>query len=148
MYALDVRTNIVRLKKLMTTLMTIWLEMSTSSFAMNMFKRASKDPNNRWFGGSPVHLEPPPVTDFREACFRQYETGETKDYNYIVFGETKNTEDMLDLNLSVKEEVLFKEDVSYQFQGGSNRNEFQQGFLPTASANMERRKNANKVKGK
>ncbi|VDM95718.1 unnamed protein product [Onchocerca ochengi] len=30
---------------------------------------------NRWFNGSPVYAELSPVTDFREACCRQYELG-------------------------------------------------------------------------
>lgn len=34
------------------------------------------DLNNRWFGGRPVYAELSPVTDFREACCRQYEMGE------------------------------------------------------------------------
>ncbi|BHF75572.1 Splicing factor U2AF 26 kDa subunit [Sparganum proliferum] len=32
--------------------------------------------NSRWFGGRPVHAELSPVSDFREACCRQYELGE------------------------------------------------------------------------
>jgi len=39
-------------------------------------ERAVKDLNNRWFGGRPVYAELSPVTDFREACCRQYEMGE------------------------------------------------------------------------
>uniref|UniRef100_A0A8C2FN46 Splicing factor U2AF 35 kDa subunit n=1 Tax=Cyprinus carpio TaxID=7962 RepID=A0A8C2FN46_CYPCA len=31
--------------------------------------------NNRWFNGQPMHAELSPVTDFREACCRQYEMG-------------------------------------------------------------------------
>ena len=31
--------------------------------------------NNRWFNGQPIHAELSPVTDFREACCRQYEMG-------------------------------------------------------------------------
>ncbi|PAA71553.1 hypothetical protein BOX15_Mlig031356g1 [Macrostomum lignano] len=38
--------------------------------------KAVQDLNNRWFGGRPVHAELTPVTDFREACCRQYEMGE------------------------------------------------------------------------
>ena len=38
--------------------------------------KAATDLNNRWFGGRPVYAELTPVTDFREACCRQYETGE------------------------------------------------------------------------
>ena len=32
--------------------------------------------NNRWFGGRPIYADLSPVTDFREACCRQYEMGE------------------------------------------------------------------------
>ncbi|XP_065907056.1 splicing factor U2AF 35 kDa subunit-like isoform X4 [Dysidea avara] len=32
--------------------------------------------NNRWFNGTPIHCELSPVSDFREACCRQYEMGE------------------------------------------------------------------------
>ena len=32
--------------------------------------------NSRWFGGRPIYAELSPVTDFREACCRQYEMGE------------------------------------------------------------------------
>jgi len=39
-------------------------------------EKATTDLNNRWFGGRPVYAELTPVTDFREACCRQYETGE------------------------------------------------------------------------
>lgn len=39
-------------------------------------EKATNDLNNRWFGGRPVYAELTPVTDFREACCRQYETGE------------------------------------------------------------------------
>merc|ERR1712018_567516 len=37
---------------------------------------AVKALNNRWFGGRPIYAELSPVTDFREACCRQYEMGE------------------------------------------------------------------------
>lgn len=39
-------------------------------------EKAVNDLNNRWFGGRPVYAELSPVTDFREACCRQYEMGE------------------------------------------------------------------------
>lgn len=39
-------------------------------------EKAASDLNNRWFGGRPVYSELSPVTDFREACCRQYEMGE------------------------------------------------------------------------
>jgi len=39
-------------------------------------ERAVNDLNNRWFGSRPIYAELSPVTDFREACCRQYEVGE------------------------------------------------------------------------
>lgn len=39
-------------------------------------EKAARELNNRWFGGRPVFSELSPVTDFREACCRQYEMGE------------------------------------------------------------------------
>uniref|UniRef100_A0A3Q0T3Z3 U2 small nuclear RNA auxiliary factor 1 n=1 Tax=Amphilophus citrinellus TaxID=61819 RepID=A0A3Q0T3Z3_AMPCI len=38
-------------------------------------EKAVIDLNNRWFNGQPIHAELSPVTDFREACCRQYEIG-------------------------------------------------------------------------
>ncbi|KAI0231224.1 Splicing factor U2AF 26 kDa subunit [Lamellibrachia satsuma] len=39
-------------------------------------EKAVADLNNRWFNARPIHAELSPVTDFREACCRQYEMGE------------------------------------------------------------------------
>lgn len=39
-------------------------------------EKCVKDLNNRWFNARPVHAELSSVTDFREACCRQYEMGE------------------------------------------------------------------------
>jgi splicing factor U2AF subunit len=39
-------------------------------------EKAVNELNNRWFGGRPIYAELSPVTDFREACCRQYELGE------------------------------------------------------------------------
>ena len=38
-------------------------------------EKAVNDLQNRWFNGRPIHAELSPVTDFREACCRQYEMG-------------------------------------------------------------------------
>ena len=38
-------------------------------------EKAVMDLNNRWFNAQAVHAELSPVTDFREACCRQYEMG-------------------------------------------------------------------------
>ena len=45
-------------------------------FHLQDAEKACSDLNNRWFGGRPIYAELTPVTDFREACCRQYETGE------------------------------------------------------------------------
>uniref|UniRef100_A0A673T167 RRM domain-containing protein n=1 Tax=Suricata suricatta TaxID=37032 RepID=A0A673T167_SURSU len=42
-------------------------------------EKAVIDLNNRWFNGQPIHAELSPVTDFREACCRQYEMGEGRE---------------------------------------------------------------------
>ena len=42
---------------------------------------AVSDLNSRWFGGRPIYAELSPVTDFREACCRQYEMGEAASSN-------------------------------------------------------------------
>lgn len=39
-------------------------------------EKAVNDLNNRWFNARPIIAELSPVTDFREACCRQYELGE------------------------------------------------------------------------
>lgn len=39
-------------------------------------EKAVQSLNNRWFGGRPIYAELSPVTDFWEACCRQYEMGE------------------------------------------------------------------------
>ena len=39
-------------------------------------EKAVNDCNNRWFNGQPITAELSTVTDFREACCRQYEMGE------------------------------------------------------------------------
>ncbi len=38
-------------------------------------EKAVTDLNNRWFDGRAVYAELSPVTDFHEACCRQYQMG-------------------------------------------------------------------------
>ena len=38
-------------------------------------EKAVMDLNDRWFNGRAIYAELSPVTDFREACCRQYEMG-------------------------------------------------------------------------
>ena len=51
--------------------------------------KACTDLNNRWFGGRPIYAELTPVTDFREACCRQYETGECTRSGFCTFMHLK-----------------------------------------------------------
>lgn len=39
-------------------------------------EKACSDLNERWFNGRPIYAELSPVTDFHEACCRQYQMGE------------------------------------------------------------------------
>jgi len=48
-----------------------WLQFDREEDA----EKAVEQLNNRWFSGRPIHAELSPVTDFREACCRQYEMG-------------------------------------------------------------------------
>ncbi|NXP35106.1 U2AF1 factor, partial [Leiothrix lutea] len=45
-------------------------------------EKAVIDLNNRWFNGQPIHAELSPVTDFREACCRQYEMGHCMELSF------------------------------------------------------------------
>lgn len=45
--------------------------------------RAMEDLNNRFYGGRPIYAELSPVTDFREACCKQYENDECSRGNNI-----------------------------------------------------------------
>ncbi|KAM3183973.1 hypothetical protein ACTXT7_009298 [Hymenolepis weldensis] len=56
-------------------------------------EKAVKMLNQRWFGGRPVHAELSPVTDFREACCRQYELGQYH-VNCVVNSITEAKEDI------------------------------------------------------
>lgn len=48
-------------------------------------ERAVNELNERWFGGRPVYAELSPVTDFREACCRQYEVGFVSSHTHFPY---------------------------------------------------------------
>eukprot|EP00123_Amoebidium_parasiticum_P014071 comp22310_c0_seq1/m.33134 comp22310_c0_seq1/g.33134 ORF comp22310_c0_seq1/g.33134 comp22310_c0_seq1/m.33134 type:complete len:218 (-) comp22310_c0_seq1:244-897(-) len=52
-------------------------------------EKAVNDLNNRWFAGRPIHAELSPVTDFREACCRQYEMNECNRGGFCNFMHVK-----------------------------------------------------------
>ena len=62
---------------------------SISSFSVQFRReedaeKAVMDLNNRWFNGQPIQAELSPVTDFREACCRQYEMGSVLLTLYVI----------------------------------------------------------------
>ena len=52
-------------------------------------QKAVDDLNNRWYNSLPIYAELSPVTDFREACCRQYETSECTRGGYCNFLHVK-----------------------------------------------------------
>jgi len=52
-------------------------------------EKAVKGSNDRWFNGNPIYAELSPVTDFREACCRQYEMGDCNKGGFCNFMHLK-----------------------------------------------------------
>ncbi|GBM37826.1 Splicing factor U2af subunit [Araneus ventricosus] len=52
-------------------------------------EKAVENLNSRWFAGRPIYAELSPVTDFSEACCRQYEVGECKRSGFCNFMHVK-----------------------------------------------------------
>ncbi|KAE8741301.1 hypothetical protein FOCC_FOCC013155 [Frankliniella occidentalis] len=56
-------------------------------------EKAVNDMNNRWFGGRPIYAELTSVTDFREACCRQYEMGSrSRSHDHVGSRRTRSPE--------------------------------------------------------
>ena len=62
-------------------------------------EKAVKMLNNRWFGGRPIYAELSPVTDFWEACCRQYEMGDCPRAGFCNFMHLKPISNSLKLRL-------------------------------------------------
>jgi len=90
--------------------------------------KAASALNNRWFAGRPIYAELSPVTDFREACCRQYEMGECTRAGFCNF-----------MHLKPISRELRKELYSREIGSGKHR-------AKTSSSKKE--KKANKEKGK
>lgn len=60
--------------------------------------------NNRWFDGEPIHCELSPVTDFRDACCRQYENGGCNRGGFCNFMHLKKVSTSLKRKLEKKSE--------------------------------------------
>ncbi len=82
----------------------------------------------RWFAGRPIYAELSPVTDFREACCRQYEMGECTRAGFCNF-----------MHLKPISRELRKELYSREIGSGKHR-------AKTSSSKKE--KKVNKEKGK
>ncbi|GBM37824.1 Splicing factor U2af subunit [Araneus ventricosus] len=70
-----------------------WSYMENSAFAQfyreEDAEKAVENLNSRWFAGRPIYAELSPVTDFSEACCRQYEVGECKRSGFCNFMHVK-----------------------------------------------------------
>ncbi|KAK6105152.1 Zinc finger C-x8-C-x5-C-x3-H type (and similar) family protein [Brugia pahangi] len=65
---------------------------------------AVKALNNRWFNGKPIHCELSPVSDFRDACCRQYENGECSRGGFCNFMHLKKVSSSLKRKLEKESE--------------------------------------------
>ncbi|EPZ35644.1 RNA-binding domain-containing protein [Rozella allomycis CSF55] len=61
--------------------------------------KAVKDLNNRWYAGRPLFAELSPVTDFREACCRQYDMGECNRGGFCNFMHLRKPDSKLEKEL-------------------------------------------------
>lgn len=57
--------------------------------------KAADELNNRFYGGRPLYAELSPVTDFREACCRQFEMNECNRGGFCNFMHIKKPTDSL-----------------------------------------------------
>jgi splicing factor U2AF subunit len=69
-------------------------------------QKAVADLNNRFYAGVPVWAELSPVTDFREACCRQFETGECGRAGFCNFMHLKKP------SRHVKREMFERQELS------------------------------------
>lgn len=83
-------------------------------------ERAVNDLNDRWFGGRPIFAELSPVTDFGEACCRQYEMGECTRSGFCNFMHLKPISRELRQELYGRRRAAALERRMASFAGGSN----------------------------
>ncbi len=78
-------------------------------------EKACQDLNNRWFNRRPVYAELSPVTDFHEACCRQYQMGECPRGGFCNFMHLKPISNSLRRKLySVKYSKRRHDDDDYE----------------------------------
>lgn len=79
-------------------------------------EKACQDLNNRWFNGKPIYAELSPVTDFHEACCRQYQMGECPRGGFCNFMHLKPISNSLRRKLySVKYKRRRYDDDEFEF---------------------------------
>merc|ERR1719461_1516370 len=83
--------------------------------------RAVADLNNRWFGGRPIYAELSPVTDFREACCRQYELGECNRGGFCNFMHLKPISRELRKELYKRNKSKKRDDRQYRSETAGGR---------------------------
>jgi splicing factor U2AF subunit len=82
-------------------------------------EKACQQLNNRWFNGKPIYAELSPVTDFHEACCRQYQMGECPRGGFCNFMHLKPISNSLRRKLySVKYSKKRREEEFDEAEGG------------------------------
>ena len=94
-------------------------------------EKACQDLNNRWFNGKPIYAELSPVTDFHEACCRQYQMGECPRGGFCNFMHLKPISNSLRRKLySVKYSKRRRDDYDeYGYDNGED-------YSPTLMSSM------------
>jgi len=102
-------------------------------------EKAETELNNRWFNGKPIYAELSPVTDFHEACCRQYQMGECPRGGFCNFMHLKPISNSLRRKLySVKSRRPGgREDELEEMEGYGMHGNYSPGYDPAMMASME-----------
>ncbi len=98
--------------------------------------------NNRWFNGKPIYAELSPVTDFHEACCRQYQMGECPRGGFCNFMHLKPISNSLRRKLysvkySKKRRGIPAEEGEFDETGyGMGENGYTPEYSPTLMSSM------------
>ena len=98
-------------------------------------EKACGELNNRWFNGKPIYAELSPVTDFHEACCRQYQMGECPRGGFCNFMHLKPISNALRKKLY---SVKYSKRGRYDDEGGGGA-EYEEGYddySPTLMSSM------------
>ncbi|KAI3386716.1 hypothetical protein SNEBB_000472 [Seison nebaliae] len=83
--------------------------------------KAVKELNNRWFDGKPIYAELSPVTDFREACCRQYDLGECTRGGFCNFMHLKHISKTLSKRLFKEQNYRYEDSEHSSRHDGYSR---------------------------